>query len=222
MASHTEDRPSPVRVTEHETGVTLDFPCPRDAHREGRLRAWRSFEIGIGLQIGAVIWYAACAMATWPAGQLLAVLPLAAGLVVLVIASNQSWAAWQEQVNDDQIIQISVVGNLLIATARDHRSQLWRREDILGISLEPMPPAETFDAVRMLITSTESYDVVMLGPVVAGDNDRGLEAELARIAYLLRRALATGRFPVAHGQDFSVSEAIQVLPEHGQETRISS
>lgn len=211
-----------MRVTEHETGVTLDFPCPRDAHREGRLRAWRSFEIGIGLQIGAVIWYGFCGMANWPAGQLLAVLPLATGVVVLVVASSQSWAAWQEPVTDDQIIQISVVGNILIATARDHRKQVWRQEDITDVALELMPRVDSCDAVRLLLKSNDSCDVVMLGPFIARDDERGLEAELPRIAQVLRQALFAGTRHGASDHHKTITQAIQALSARSPETGISS
>ncbi|MBI3823375.1 MAG: hypothetical protein HY289_11955 [Planctomycetes bacterium] len=201
--SHVEPIAAPfdtliiARRTEH--GVTIDFPLAVDAWVDRRLRAWRTFEIGIFVMMGALIWFAYCAMLGWDRPIVLSAVGLIAGILLLMWAGSQSWSTWTDPQPDDDVRQLSVAGNLLIRTARDHRKQIWYRDEIRELAVDV---AEGSPGVRY--SEPQGSEYLTLGlpghypvlTVVLHNHDRAVlvsnhtRAELEWIAELLRHALA--------------------------------
>src|SRR5262245_49223562 len=87
---------SPIVVTRHENGVTIEFPYSEGLQARVRRRAWRQFEIGIVLLIASLIGFVICDLYEWRsfAQNLVLVVAFLSGLVNLVGAAHASWRPW--------------------------------------------------------------------------------------------------------------------------------
>ena len=150
----------------------------------------------------------------------------------MVVAANRSFTAWTGTKADEDLRQLSVAGNLLIRTTRDHRKQIWYRHEIREISLQES--VETHESSE----GGTTYAYRLLLSVVLHNDERGLlmtmecgypltdyrpRAELEWIATLLRQALHTEAPSEATAVSAEpVSEAIRDLTPRPPETRIST
>jgi hypothetical protein len=191
-----------IVLVRHDTGLTLDFPLTSDARDGARRRAWRTFEVGVLTLLGTVIVYALGAFLQRPELLPFLVIPFVAGLICLMSASGQGWKAWQEDAGDAELRQLSVAGNMLIRTARDHSKQIWYREEIRAIDVvERVLQTTTTNSEGTIDTTTSKFlDVrlellddknVVLREIDAAtaQADYRCKAELEWIATELRRAL---------------------------------
>lgn len=191
-----------IVLVRHETGVALDFPLTSDARDGARRRAWRTFEVGVLTLLGTVIVYALGAFLQRPELLPFLVIPFVAGLIYLISASGQGWKAWQEHAGDAELRQLSVAGNMLIRTARDHSKQIWYREEIRAIdvvervlqttstSSEGTVDAATSKFLEVRLALLDGKDVVLREiDAATAQADYRCKAELEWIATELRRAL---------------------------------
>ncbi len=227
-----KDRPphSQVLATRTEAGVTLDFPSAEDEQLRARQQAWRTFEFGVLLLVGSVIWYAWCIAAAWHDFAWTAVAPFLAGILALLSANSQSWAVLSIYRGDD-LGQLAVVGNLLVRTFRDHRKQIWYDHEIRAIALVKgniEAPADNSEGqaypatmpVLQLVVELHTDEKVILRGVGLGSVDERARAELEWILNVLRQAL--GRETAHAFAEPKLSEAIQILDHHSKETHITS
>jgi MFS family permease len=226
---------SRILLTAHDAGISLDFPLVEDPRHRGRRLAWRTFEAGIFILMGTLIAFAACAMGQWRELQPFLGLPFVVGLICLATAARQSWATWQDTRADDELRQLRVVGNILIRTSRDHRKQVWYRDEIRAIALEEKierhePPSEGGIAGNFVL-----YCLLLVVELHNGEkatltrrasphptDDYRPKAELEWIATQLRQSLfanadeptpATQNEPLAHAIRTADRHAVKSEPE---------
>ena len=205
-----------IVLTTSDSGFTLDFPLGEDAHMRQRRGAWQKAQLGIFLMMAAVLWFAACSYlqrSEWA----LSVVPLVAGICLLIVSAQESCKAWQGAGVDSDLRQITVAGNLLVRTTRDHQKQVWYRDEIKAIDLEE---AVEMNSVMMFVRlhSGERQRLATLfrESSPADDNPHG---ELEWIASLLRQALGPGSLHESNQQD---AHAIQDRAPRAKETRITT
>ncbi len=227
---------SKIVLTAHDTGISLEFPVAEDPRYQARRRAWRTFEVGIFILMGTLIAFAVGRMFEWrgmPAGFL--TVPFVVGLLCLAAASSQSWATWQDVRTDDELRQLSIVGNMLIRTSRDHRKRVWYRDEIRAITLEEKiervdvpseggtPTIFTYHCLQ-LIVETHTGDKAILTRHAAPHptDDYHPKAEMEWIATQLRQALfaavdaptvANQNEPLAHAIRPAESYAVKSEPD---------
>jgi hypothetical protein len=222
---------SQVALTHPGTGVTLDFPLPEDGRLRARRSAWCAFEIGVLLLVGAVIWFAVCSSADWPSLLTLAYIMFMVGIGTLIAAANQGRAAWYENQQDDDLRQLSVVGNMLIRTARDHRKKAWYRGEISTIRASVVvvyanSEGGTSSVAHFLHLVLELHNgekVILLGRSYEPSADYRPKAEYEWVATRLRQALRGDAGEPAErveGADAS-SQAIKQMPAWIKEARSS-
>lgn len=189
---------SQIALTQPGAGITLEFLLPQDDRLDARRRAWRAFEIAIILLVGAVIWFVVCKRAEWPSLLLLAYIMFMIGIGTLIASANQSWAAWQNNQVDDEVRQLSVVGNMLIRTSRDHRKKAWYRSEIRTIRADVLTGhssseggAITVSYCLKLILELHNGEMVNLLPPKEYEprDDYRPRAEFEWVATRLRQAL---------------------------------
>ena len=231
---------SKVKVTQHEAGVTFDFPLLDDARPRARRRAWRSYEVGIFLLMAALVWYALCQLRAWHHFQVLAVFAFGAGILFLMAASSQSWMAWRDNGADEALRQLAVIGNLLIRTARDHRKQIWYRQEIRAVELEDRVETHENHGEGSGSTVVTYYVLDLVLRLHNGDkallttwtnayplSDYRPKAEVEWVATVLRQTLLadsheTPSAPDAAGANPVSSTAIREIIERANETRMTS
>jgi hypothetical protein len=233
--SATGDRPEPplnaqVAETHPGTGITLDFPLPEDDRPGAYGAGWRAFEVGILLLVGAVIWYAVCRMADWPSFLALAYIMFFIGIGILISAANQAWESWRQTHQDDELRQLSVVGNMLIRTARDHRKKAWYRGEILTIRAEVVVVREPDSEggtksvsyfLHLVLELHNGEKVILLGRTYEPGADYRPKAEFEWIATRLRQALLPAEAGEPAGpirEADASSQAIKEMPTWIKET----
>lgn len=165
-----------IALTPHDAGIILDFPRHVDPRQIGRRRAWRTFEVGILTLIFTVIGYVALDMAHGLRWHIVLVAPFFFGLTCLVLAASRAVAARDLPGGEDDVRQLSVLGDLLIRTTPEERKQVWYRHEIQAISVD--------DAVLSVILQGGER-AMLAGPPIASE-------ELDWIAAELRQALHAG------------------------------
>ena len=187
-----------VRATVTEGGITVDFPVCSSTGG-----AWHFFKIGAFLLTGSAICLALGNMKdywlSWVSTAGLLLLVCGVGAVLLAAESwRLSWLA-----DGDHVSQLAVAGNLLIRTMRDHRKNVWYREEIRAISVEAETHTHaedteteigtlyvTIHAVYLFVKLNSGEKVALFGwRVRAPATDDRPKAELEGIATQLRRAL---------------------------------
>lgn len=227
---------SKVVPTRHETGVTLDFPLSEDGHLEARRRAWRTFEVGIFILVGCVAGFIVFRRSGLSVMMPMLDLVFVAGIVTLIAAASRMWAAWENTRGDDFLCQLAVVDNLLIRTWRDHRKEIWYRQEIRTVQVEDKLTRaareseggnihlSTF-AFQLVLELQSGEQIILLadGSSLPADEYRP-KAEMEWIAAVLWQALAGGSTEGSQPaqQSANPSQAIQDLGQRGKETRISS
>jgi hypothetical protein len=226
---------SKIVLTAHDSGISLDFPLAEDPRYRARRRAWRTFEAGILLLIGTLIAYVFCVMGEWRELQPFLGFLFVVGLICLVGAASQSWATWQDTRADDELRQLSVVGTMLIHTSRDHRKQVWYRNEVRAITLEEK--IEHFDIPNdgrtpgsfvlyclLLIVELHNGDKAVLTRRASPHptDDYRPKAELEWIATQLRQALfAAAAAPTPVNENESLAHAIRAAESYVDEKRIT-
>jgi hypothetical protein len=196
-------------VTQHDGGFILDFPLAPDDRARADRRAWSIFTIAIVLLVGSLVWFSACQVLQWQQFQGLGLLYFVLGILGLIAAVTSSSSGRNLPRRDDDLRQLSVADNLLIRTARDHRKQVWYRQEILAIEVE----SKIGKGAHLVLALHSGERVILLG------DGWGLPAQAFRsidemewIAAALWQALLPK--PPSH--------AIQNLAERATDTRISS
>jgi hypothetical protein len=170
--------PAEAIITHTKDGVAVDFTLPDDPRIEQSRRAWRAFEIGIFILLGAILWFAVCVNMEWPGTGFLCVPAFLLGLELLIVAANIS-SRWRNPDIDEACRQLAIVGAMLIRTARDQQELTWQRDEILALAVE----SETLpDSDFALVLYLEGGVTVVL----TRSTD---DVELERIARALRSAL---------------------------------
>ena len=201
-----------------------DFPLPPDERALADRRAWSIFTIAIVLLVGSLIWFSACQVLQRQAFQGISLLFFVLGILGLIAAVTSSSSGRNLQNRDDDLRQLSVADSLLIRTARDHRKQVWYRQEIRAIEVEGKTsntaqrseggPSYLYTCHSHLVLSLHGGERVILlgdGWGLPAQAFRSLE-EMDWIAAVLWQALLPK--PPAH--------AIQNLAERATDTRISS
>lgn len=199
-------------ATRHADGVTVDISLPPDDRDVMRRRAWASFVIGISTLMGALVWFGLVSMLNraMPMGAWTVV--FFAGLAILVLAARISTATWTDSRADNDLRQLTVAGNMLICTARDHRKQIWHSDEVRTIVVQDQ--GEHLDLAIELRNGEKAILIRQSHRTSANSNAC---AELESIAALLRQALAQ-RGPEG---DISVENAI-TRPKSYPDTQITS
>jgi hypothetical protein len=219
---------SKVVLSGHDTGITLDFHLAEDPRYHARRRAWRTFEAGIFILIGTLITFVACEMRAWRDMEIFLGVPFVVGLICLVTAASQSWATWQDTRADDDLRQLSIVGNLLIRTSRDHRKQVWYRDEIRAIVLEEkiehfdIPSGGSTPGTFMLyclhlVVELHNGDKAILTRRASPHptDDYRPKAEMEWIATQLRQALfAAADAPTPTNEDEPLAHAIRTAASY--------
>jgi hypothetical protein len=221
---------SKILLTQHEAGVTLEFPLPDDDRERARRRAWRAAEIGILLLIGSVFWGAICGIMHWEGMAGFAVPAFLVGIGLLIAAANMmTGIIGTNQARDDDLFQLSALGNLLIRTTRDHRKQIWYRDEIRDLRVEDRVETTAHDGdggthyssvhIVQLMLELHAGDRVMLLGRAAGESteDYRKKAELEWVATVLRQALQAEAPETPQVSPHAI-QAANVPPE---ETRIT-
>jgi hypothetical protein len=216
---------SKIALTRHDTGITFDFPLPADPRERARTRAWVLFEIGILSLISTIIVYVFFQVYNFETGVIFLVVPFVGGLIALASASGQSWKAWLDHTSDADMRQLSVAGNMLIRTSRDHRKQVWYREEIRFVgmverSYESNSSGEggsyvtIMRAFQLVVESNDGQSAILHGiDAEAAQADYRPKAELEWIATEIRRALFNEPGEPNFAPPEEIAHAIQVTDE---------
>lgn len=214
-AVHAEQPPgSGIVLTRQETGVSLDFPQREQERARQSRHAWQTFEVGMIAFLAALIFFAVCRMNQAPEWLPIAGMLFIAGFVIVYMAGGQAVAAWQLPGSDDGLRQLSVADNLLIRTTRDHRKQVWYRQEIHAILVEPLrtpfpdPSSAAVVEVCQVYVELTSSEKIQLSDVMYPWSEPSRHVEIEWIAHVLRQALF-GAKPSASAP--STTTAFQVL-----------
>ncbi len=188
-----------ITLTQHETGITFDFPMCDSVRSIESEEAWRIFQIGLFLVVGAVLAHAII-KSTIPglmSHQIVGV-PFGAGLTILVIAANRASRLLREKdAQNDNPQQLSVAGNLLVRTSRDQQKQVWYENEIRDIVLtQSALTGATDDAggytynfrLEVWLHNGEIVNLITWNSVVLNADD-GPREELEWVTTQLRLAL---------------------------------
>jgi hypothetical protein len=150
---------SRVKVATSHAGLAFDFPLPEDPRPAIRKHAWRMFEIGIVILVGAVIWYAICVAAGLGEARGLAGMAFIAGIVMLLIAGSKSVSSWVDHRQDDDLLQLSVLEKMLVRTSRDHQKRLWYASEIRTIQAVVQEHSSTSEGGEVTVSYSLSLVV---------------------------------------------------------------
>lgn len=185
--------PAKPVLSSNATGITIDFPLSDDDRDCARRHAWMFFQVGVFVLVGTVFGFAifhrvGLAFYAW-----IVYFPFIGGLLLLIVAAHKGTQSWQTAHHDDDVRQLAVSGNLLVRTTRDHRKQVWYRDEIKAIQLDDRRPP-------ILVVVLENGESAILAIWDDGETN-----EPERVASALRQALNT---PVKTQTD--LSHAIQL------------
>ena len=215
--------PAAITLTKHETGITLEFPMREDRRPILRALAWRQFHGGLFFLMVPILAYASCQFFGYRHSINYWTPVFVTGLFLLAAAANKSSVINQDAYDDD-LQQLSVLGNLLVRTSRDLHKQVWYQHEIRDIALMQGARPKTANIASgdvgnlRLEVSLSNGDVVSLIP---WNSDLSLvnsypREELEWVATQLRLAL----FPTApQSSDDPHATAIRAKDASREETR---
>src|SRR5262249_29210863 len=136
--------------------------------------------------------------------------------------------------SDADLLQLAVAGNLLVRTTRDHKKQVWYRQEIEAILLENDVETQTNNGEGGPSVGAGLYHLLLVVRLANGERttiarwdanypltDYRPRAELEWVATRLRQALFHTTTEPAPTRDDRLAHAVQVTTDSGDKTRIT-